>query len=168
MPSARYEPEALIRVLVEHDVQCVIIGGYAAGLLGSPFPTRDVDVTPETSKANLDRLARALRALDARIRVPDVEDGLAFSCDGESLGAVQGWNLTTRHGDLDIAFVPSGTRGYPDLVADAVQVTVDGVPMSLASLADIVRSKQAANRPKDQRVLPTLRELVARQRHERR
>ena len=32
----------------------------------------------------------------------------------------------------------------------------------IASLADIIRSKQAANRPKDQRVLPTLREILAR------
>lgn len=34
----------------------------------------------------------------------------------------------------------------------------------IASLADVIRSKQAANRPKDQRVLPTLRELLARRR----
>ena len=32
----------------------------------------------------------------------------------------------------------------------------------VASLADVIRSKQAANRPKDQRVLPTLRALLAR------
>ncbi len=33
--------------------------------------------------------------------------------------------------------------------------------MPVASLADIIRSKQAANRPKDQRVLPVLREILA-------
>jgi hypothetical protein len=35
------------------------------------------------------------------------------------------------------------------------------VTVHIASLADVIRSKQAANRPKDQRVLPTLRELLA-------
>ncbi|WP_286141418.1 hypothetical protein [Mycobacterium sp. GA-1199] len=34
--------------------------------------------------------------------------------------------------------------------------------VEIASLADVIRSKQAANRPKDHRVLPTLRELLAR------
>jgi len=38
---------------------------------------------------------------------------------------------------------------------------VHGVEIRIASLADIIRSKQAANRPKDQRVLPTLREILA-------
>jgi hypothetical protein len=40
------------------------------------------------------------------------------------------------------------------------------VTVRIASLADVIRSKQAANRPKDQRVLPTLREILALQ-HER-
>jgi hypothetical protein len=31
----------------------------------------------------------------------------------------------------------------------------------ISSLADVIRSKQAANRPKDQRVLPTLRRLLS-------
>lgn len=35
------------------------------------------------------------------------------------------------------------------------------VTVAVASLSDVVRSKQAANRPKDHRVLPVLRELLA-------
>ena len=44
---------------------------------------------------------------------------------------------------------------------DASDIEVFGLVVPVASLADIIRSKQAANRPKDQRVLPTLRELLA-------
>jgi hypothetical protein len=33
----------------------------------------------------------------------------------------------------------------------------------VASLADVIKSKEAAGRDKDQRVLPTLRKLLARQ-----
>ena len=36
-----------------------------------------------------------------------------------------------------------------------------GLVVPVASLADVIRSKQAANRAKDQRVLPTLREILA-------
>ena len=74
------------------------------------------------------------------------------------------WNLVTDVGDLDISFRPSGTHGYPDLRRDAVFADVYDVTVPIASLADVIRSKQAANRPKDQRVLPTLREILARRR----
>jgi hypothetical protein len=39
--------------------------------------------------------------------------------------------------------------------------------VAVSSLADIIRSKQAANRPKDQRVLPVLREILASRFHDR-
>ena len=99
--------------------------------------------------------------MEARIRTQGVEDGLPFSHDADSLAAVGVWNLVTRFGDFDISFVPTGTTGWPDLEKDAVTVTAYGLSVRLASMADIIRSKQAANRPKDQRVLPVLREILA-------
>jgi hypothetical protein len=154
-----YQPERILEVLVRHGVDFVVIGGLAALAHGSPFPTRDVDVTPAKDAANLGRLSGALTELDAKVR-PD-DEALPFSHDAESLGAAGVWNLTTRFGDLDISMVPDGTEGYQDLVLQAVPTPVIDVVVPVASLADIIRSKQAANRPKDQRVLPTLRELLA-------
>lgn len=55
-----------------------------------------------------------------------------------------------------MTFEPAGTRGYADLRRDAAPVELYGVKVRVASVADVIRSKQAANRPKDQRVLPTL------------
>jgi predicted nucleotidyltransferase len=156
-----FEPERILRALAAHDVDFVLIGGLAAATHGSPFLTQDVDVTPERSAANLDRLSIALKELDARIRTQGVEGGLHFDHDGESLAAAGVWNLTTRYGDLDVSFVPNGTEGYPDLLRGAKATRLAGVVVRVAALEDIVRSKQAANRPKDQRVLPTLREILA-------
>lgn len=150
----------LLAVLDEHRVHYVLIGGMAAVTHGSPFPTEDVDITPASAGGNLDRLSAALHALDARIRVDGVDQGLPFDHSAESLAAVGTWSLTTRHGDLDLSFVPSGTQGYDDLVRDSRDTELFGVMVKVASLADVVRSKQAANRPKDQRVLPTLREML--------
>jgi hypothetical protein len=70
------------------------------------------------------------------------------------------WNLITDHGRLDITFEPSGTAGYDDLRRDAVSLTVLGQQVDVASLADVVRSKQAADRQKDELVLPVLREIL--------
>ncbi|MBA3620066.1 MAG: hypothetical protein H0W56_10840 [Acidothermales bacterium] len=160
---AEFQPAEIVRVLSRHQVDMVVIGGFAAYLQGSPFPTADVDITPEASTANLTRLSAALTELDARVRTEGVEGGLPFGHDADSLAAVGVWNLTTAYGDLDISFVPTGTQGYGDLRRDAVEVTLRGVRIPLASLADIVRSKAAAGRPRDLRALPVLRELLARQ-----
>ena len=166
MPEV-FLPEKILDALARHAVLFVLIGGMGAAAHGSPVPTRDVDITPDTSAANLDRLADALRALDARVRHPDAPEGLAFSCDATSLAAVGFWNLTTPYGDLDISFTPAATTGYDSLVKDAVKIIFRDVPVQLASLASIVRSKTAANRPKDLRALPVLRELLAQQRERR-
>jgi hypothetical protein len=108
-----------------------------------------------------------LTELDARVRAVGV-DPLSFSPDADSLAAAPMWSLTTKHGDLDITVQPTGTQGYDDLRRDAIDIEIRGVHVLLASLADIVRSKEAAGRDKDRRALPVLRELVARQLRERR
>ena len=167
LPSVleRFRPREILAVFERHQVDYVLIGGFAAVVHGSPIPTADVDITPEASAANLTRLSAALTELAARARAEGVEDGVPFGHDADSLAAVGVWNLTTAYGDLDISFVPTGTQGYSDLRRDAVEVTLRGVRVPLASLADIVRSKAAAGRPRDLRALPVLRELLARQGH---
>jgi hypothetical protein len=151
----------LLAVLSRHRVVFVLIGGLAAVFHGSPFPTEDADIAPDSGPANLARLAAALRELNARVRADAHPEGVPFACDADALAGAQTWNLVTDVGDLDITFRPSGTQGYRDLRRDAVAAEIYGVTVQIASLADVIRSKQAANRPKDQRVLPTLRELLA-------
>jgi hypothetical protein len=151
---------AILEVLVRHRVEFILIGGFAATLQGSPYVTYDIDVTPNPERSNYERLSAALSELDAKVR-GDGTDPLPFSHDADSLAGVAVWNLSTKFGDLDIAVTPSGTRGYSDLRRDALAITVRSVEFAVASLADIVRSKDAAGRDKDKLVLPVLRELAA-------
>ena len=151
----------LFATLHRHKVVYVLIGGLAAVYHGSPFPTEDADITPDAGAANLTRLAAALRELNARIRTESVPEGLPFTCDAQALSGARTWNLVTDAGDLDIAFEPAGTRGYSDLHRGAAAAELYDSIVEIASLSDVIRSKQAANRPKDQRVLPTLRDLLA-------
>jgi hypothetical protein len=159
--SPDLDPASILAALTENGVEFVVIGGLAAAAHGSIIPTYDIDIVPRTVVDNLTRLSAALRQLGARIRTDAVEGGLPFDHDAESLAAASVWNLTTPHGDLDITFTPSGTQGYPDLIKDADPEPFFGVVVHIASLADVIRSKQAANRPKDQRALPVLREILA-------
>lgn len=160
---ADFDGPAILEALARHGVEFVVIGAWAAVAQGSPIPTRDVDVVPSRDEANLQRLSRALSELDARVPVPGAEP-LPFGHDATSLASAAFWNLTTKHGDLDITFVPSGTTGFADLTRDAETIVLRGTEIRLASLADIVRSKEAAGRDKDRRALPVLRELLAMQR----
>jgi hypothetical protein len=162
MESVELDAGAIVAVLEAHQVRYVLIGGLAAIVHGSPFNTEDLDLTPERSRDNLARLSAALRELGAKTRAAELDEPLPFNHDADSLGAVMIWNLHTSAGILDISMKPSGTDGFDDLVRDASAVEVFGHRVLVASLADVVRSKQAANRPKDQRVLPTLREILAR------
>ena len=109
MPEAGFRPERILAVLHDHDVRCVLIGGFAAVIYGSPYVTTDVDVVPATTGDNLERLAGALAALHARVWTDDEPGALAFPFDAASLAANRVWNLVTDDGRLDIAFEPSGT-----------------------------------------------------------
>ena len=86
------------------------------GAYGSPLPTLDIDICPLREPENLERLAAALDAMDARIRTADSPDGVRFPCDAEFLGGVELLNLQTRFGDLDLSYVPAGTEGFDDLL----------------------------------------------------
>ena len=163
--SPELDAKAILETLERHGVRFVLIGGLAGVHWGSPFPTEDLDITPQRERNNLDRLSAALTELEARIRTASEPEGLPFAHTGASLADAQVWDLVTPYGELDISFVPNGTAGYEDLIRDAATDEVQGVRIRIASLADVIRSKQAANRPKDQRVLPTLREILA-SRHE--
>ena len=156
-----FQPREVIRVLARHGVKYVVIGNLGGALHGSPLATTDIDLCPSREDANLQALAQALIEMEARIRTPDEANGIPFACDATFLRQMKMLNLTTRYGDVDLSFEPSGTGGYPDLAPRAVHIELqDGVPTDVAALEDIIRSKEAANREKDRLALPTLRRLL--------
>ncbi len=154
------DPERLITVLAQHGVKYVLIGALAARLQGFPRLTADADITPDRTPDNLDRLAQALRALDARVYTESVPEGLAFDCTASMLGRADLWNLVTSAGRLDLAFTPAGTTGYAELAKGAVRFEVYGVELLAARLEDIIKSKEAADRPQDRQDVVVMREML--------
>jgi hypothetical protein len=158
-----FDPAEVLRVLERHGVAYVVVGALAAAAHGAPVVTRDLDVTPARDAANLERLAFALRDLDARLRTASDPEGVAFPIDAGTLGTGELWTLTTRAGELDIVFEPAGTRGFDDLRRQATRLDLgEGLRVLFASLADVVRSKEAAGRAKDLAQLPLLRQTLER------
>ena len=65
--------------------------------------------------------------------------------------------LITDSGPLDVCFEPAGfPSGYEQLSRQAITIVVGSTDVVDASLADVIRSKRAAGRPKDIVSLPDL------------
>ena len=157
-----YDPLRALRVLQEHGVRFVVIGGVAGRLWGSPTMTNDTDVCCAQDAENRARLADALRSLDARLR--GVDDDVPFVLDAVSLANSQTLPLTTNAGALDLLAVPAGTRGFDELAANAATFDLgESLLVTVCSLDDLIRMKRAAGRPKDRielEVLTAVREEI--------
>ena len=155
-----FDPVRICEILNEEGVDYVVVGGFAAVVRGSSLLTRDIDVVPSRSKENLDRLGCALRRMGAQIRTDG--DPVPAPLDGPFLANMPLMlNLVTEFGELDLTFVPAGRAGGYDgwRVAATLEELSDGLSVVVASLDDVIDSKRAANRPKDQMALPYLESL---------
>jgi len=165
-PAIDAEREALLKALVDHGVQFVVIGGAGIQSHGRRYDTLDIDLTPDRHEANLQRLADALNELDCRL-VTDPADTAAWVplppdyFTPRSLLAATVWNLATRHGQLDLTFAPSGfPGGYGELAPRAEHITVAGtrIAVLVAALADIHPQIEACGRQTEgPSVLPSCR-----------
>lgn len=158
------DPRLILEVLHRYEVRFVTIGGVAGVLHGSPSITTDLDVCHQRAAENLERLAAALRELDAKLR--GVDDDVPFVLDATTLRAGDCFTFETKYGSLDILGTPSGTRGYDDLMESAQEMDLDGLTIHVAALDDLIAMKHAAGRPKDRievEILVALREETERE-----
>ena len=163
------DPAQIFRILAEHRVDHVVIGGIGGVLHGSPMSTDDVDIVPALKKTNLDALAAALNEMNARLMTSEAPDGINVTFTGKEL---QKWivdfrflHLLTDYGRLDLIHRPEGTSGYQELASNAESLDLGDVQVRVAALEDIIRSKQAVARDRDLAQLPTLRALLEEKGH---
>lgn len=159
-----FDPALAFRVFNQHEVHYVLIGGLAGEFLGAPVGTDDIDICYERTTENIERLAAALRQLDARLRVAKVDEELPFLLDAQTLAAGDSSTFCTDAGDIDILATPSGTGGFRDLDAGATAYDLgQGLVVRVVGLDDLMRMKEASGRPKDEahlNVLAALKEMV--------
>jgi len=155
-----FDPVRICTILNEEGVDYVVVGGFAAVVHGSSLPTRDIDIVPSRLPENLDRLGRALHRMGAQLRTDG--DPVPAPLDGPFLANMPMMlNLVTDFGEMDLTFVPAGRAGGYDgwRVSATREELSEGLTVQIAALDDIIDSKRAANRPKDQRSLPYLESL---------
>lgn len=146
--TALFDPLRVLRTLLAHEVQFVVVGGFAGTLWGSPSITVDLDICYERSTRNYDALVAALRELGATLR--GAPDGLPFQLDARSIKMGDSFTFKTDAGDFDCLGTPSGTTGYTDLRANAATFELaPDLRVDVCSLDDLIRMKRAAARRKD-------------------
>ena len=154
MPLPTKIIEAPLRLLGQYQVDCVIVGGIAAAIHGSSFLTNDLDVCYSRDPANLERLARALKSVNARLR--NAAEGLPFILDAEPLKRGLNFTFSTDIGDLDVLGEVRGVGYYDEVHADSITAEVFGYRFAVIDLGKLILAKRAAGRPKDLIVLPEL------------
>lgn len=153
-----FDPVEALRVLVDHDVRFVIVGGVAARIWGSPTTTRDVDICAARTPDDLERLAQALISLEARLR--GVDDEVPFILEARTLAAGGNFTFSTRLGPLDVLAYPAGVQGYDELIEHARPVKLGDLDVLVADLDDLITMKTAAGRPKDRVEVEILRAIA--------
>jgi predicted nucleotidyltransferase len=147
----------LLRVLHEHRVEYIIVGGLAATIHGSARLTQDVDVSYARSDANLARLVRALAPLDPYLR--GAPPGLPFDWSVATLRAGLNFTLTTSAGALDLLGEIAGGGRYEDLLPRTVVVELFGHEVRCLDLDTLIQTKRAAGRVRDLEAIAELEVL---------
>lgn len=151
--------DRIVKVLNDHEVDYVVIGGIAVIAHGNPRATFDLDLIASLEADNLARLAAALVALDARAFGIDGQDVGVDPTDPTDLARGGNWVLVTDAGRLDIMSAADGAAPYHRLIERAVHLPARA--FDVVGLDDLIAMKQAANRDKDRADIAALTALHA-------
>jgi len=116
----------LLRLLTEHDVAFLIIGGVAAVIHGSSRLTQDLDVVYQRSPQNLTRLVQALAEQAPYLR--GAPPGLPFQWSVATLRMGLNFTLETSVGPLDLLGEVTGGGSYEDLNVEAEEQQIPSGP----------------------------------------
>lgn len=137
------------RLLRELNLEAVLIGNAAAALQGAPVTTVDFDFFFRKTPRNLRKLKALARSLGATVLRPYYPASDLYRIVREEDGL-----------QLDFMGTIHGIRSFEGVRSRATVVEIDAVRLVVASLADIVRSKKVARRPRDLAVLEILEKAL--------
>ncbi len=154
MPGIIRIIEEPLKLLGQHSVECVIIGGVAATLYGSTILTNDLDVCYARNAENLERLATALISVNAKLR--NAPPDLPFILDAETLRRGLNFTFTTDVGSLDLLGEVRGVGFYEEAIAGAIMYELFGYQFPILEIKKLILAKRTAGRAKDMVALPEL------------
>jgi hypothetical protein len=137
--------QRVLESLLRHGVNFMVVGLSGAALQGAPVVTQDIDLWFE--KLGEPTMVKALMEVGAGYAPP-------FGCHPPML-AGEGTEL------FDVVIRMDGLGTFADEVEHARLIPLGAHQVKVLPLDRILASKLAANRPKDQLVIPILRDTLA-------
>ena len=128
-----------LKLLNFHDVDYLLIGGYAVGFYGNPRTTADIDIWIAINPANAGKMVIALKEFG--FDVPELTLDI-FLQPGK---IVRMGNAPVR---IEILTTISGVD-FKECYQNKVRATLDGVPVNIINLDDLKKNKKAVGRDKD-------------------
>ena len=146
-------------------VPYVVVGGLALLLHGVDRVTADVDLVIDLATGAARDLVNAVTAAGYRPVAPVDAALLADAAIRDQWRAERNmevfsmWDTTNRRPTLDVLL--SSPVPFTDLQRDALTVTLDGVPITVASVAHLIAMKEHTARPRDLEDVQRLRLLLS-------
>lgn len=133
-----------LKELIKNQVQFMIVGLSAATLQGAPVVTQDVDLWFKDLEDP--GFAKALKKVGGSYIPPMMLNPPTLV--GKAVNM------------FDIVLHMSGLKDFDQEILNTVEVKIDRTKVKVLALERIIKSKQAANRKKDQLVLPVLKDTL--------
>ena len=139
MIPLQHDLKEFLRLLSDHHVEYLLIGGYAVSYHGYPRSTADMDIWIATTQENAQKIIAALEAFgfgDNKIE------------PSQFLLPDQITRMGIRPLQIEILTTKSGLE-FETAYAKRVIEVIDGVSVSLISSEDLKTNKRASGRLKD-------------------
>jgi hypothetical protein len=156
------ELESLLGRLIEHRVEFVVVGGFAAVAQGATLLTQDLDICLAFSRENLEKLRQALADLEPVHRL--TPQRLPFELTNRLAADLRNLYLDTRWGPLDCLGDVKGLGGFTEVLRYSEEVDVAGGTCRILGLEGLILAKEAMDRPQDHLALLQLRAIRERRR----
>lgn len=127
-----------LKLLNEHQVEYLLVGGYAVGYHGHPRATGDLDIWVASHPDNAKKLVTALAAFG-------FATGVTADLFLQPDQIIRMGNPPLR---LELMTTISGVE-FPDAFSQRITDDIDGVRVNIISLDQLKRNKRAAGRHKD-------------------
>jgi predicted nucleotidyltransferase len=156
----------ILAALHDADVDYVVVGGVAVVLRGHARMTVDLDLALDLTAQNLATALEVLTAEGLRPRLPVAAE--QFADEETRTGWVEQRNLVafTMHDPdnplREVDLLATAPIPFADLAADADWITIDSVPVKVASVEHLVAMKRHSGRPIDLADIAALSALAER------
>ena len=147
------ELEKLLERLIQHDVEFVVIGGFAALMHGAQSAMLVVEVCSPLSRENVEKIHAALADFEPVHRErPDIP----FTVRSDFKNCY----LSTTLGKIDFLGLVSGVGDFSEVAAHSIEMELPIGKLRVLDCESLIRAKLAAGREKDLLVVKQLRAIL--------